>query len=86
MYYYSLPIVFSLTVTRETLDKLIQGGLNTGLSSKTISTCTDLPPPYDSKDYPQVRFWTAKSFKSYCNAIAGETDGLVTQQKRRGPR
>ena len=33
-----------------------------------------------------MRFWTAKSFEVYCNNLTGETDGLATQQKRRGRR
>src|SRR5258708_20272954 len=69
------------------LDKLIQSGQNTtDLASTTLATSQDLPLPLDPKDYHQIRFWTAKSFEVYCKALTGETDGLVTQQKRRGRR
>ena len=67
------------------LDKLIQSGQNTtDLASTTLATSQDLPLPLDPKDYCQIRFWTAKSFEVYCKALTGETDGLVTQQKRCG--
>jgi hypothetical protein len=84
--YYLLLLASSLIIDRETLDKLIQSAPNTGLSSTTLSTGKDLPPPLDPKDYPQVRFWTTKSFEEYCDSITGETDGLATQQRRRGRR
>jgi len=79
----------SIHINRETLDKFIQTGPtgpNTSLMSGTLSPRLDLPPPLDPKDYPMVRFWTAKSFETYCNNLTGETDGLATQQKRRGRR
>ena len=31
-----------------------------------------------------MRFWTAKSFEAYCGNLAGETDGLATQQRKPG--
>ena len=51
-----------------------------------MSTTKELPNPLDPKNYSQVRFWTAKSFELYCDNLTGETDGLATQLKRRGPR
>jgi hypothetical protein len=74
----------SLSVNRETLDKFIQNVPNSGVATTTLSTRKDLPSPLDPKDYHQVRFWTAKSFEDFCNNLAGETDGLATQQRRRG--
>jgi hypothetical protein len=76
-----------LAAFRETIDKLLQSVSNIGLGSHTLlSTSKEPPPPLDPKDYPLVRFWTIKSFDAYCDEIRGETDGLATQQKRRGRR
>jgi hypothetical protein len=38
----------------------------------------------DPKNYPNIRFWTAKSFKAYCDNLNGETDGMASQQKQHG--
>jgi hypothetical protein len=75
-----------LTINRETLDKLVQNVPNLGLGSTTLSTKKELPSHLDPKGYPLVRFWTIKTFEAYCKSLTGETDGLATQQKRRGPR
>ena len=75
----------SITVNRETLDKLIQNVLNTGPASSTLLSHKELPPPLDPKDYCQVRFWYANLFEEYTKKLAGETNGLATQQKRHGP-
>jgi hypothetical protein len=74
------------TINRETLDKLIQNVSTIGLSptNATLSTHKDMPPPLDPKNFPQVRFWTAKSFEEYCNNSVGETNALATQQRKRG--
>jgi hypothetical protein len=79
-------MVFSLMINRETLDRLIQSVPKAGSSSNSLPVSKDLPPPLNSKDYVDVRFWTAKSFETYSNNQAGETDGLATKQKRRGRR
>ena len=84
LHYCFLQMASSLIVNRQTLDKLVQNAPNIGLASTTLSTCKELPPPLDPKDYRQVRFWTLKSFEAYHNDLAGETDGLATHQKRRG--
>ena len=77
----------SLILNRETLDKFIQNAPNTtALASTTLSASQDVPSPLDPKDFLQVRFWTAKSFETYRDALTGETDGLATQQKRHGRR
>lgn len=39
----------------------------------------------DPKAYPQVRYWTSKSFDTYSRKLVGETDALATEQKKRGP-
>ena len=75
----------SLTVSRETLDKLVQSILNTGLPSSTLSTLKEVPSPLDPKNYNWVCFWTAKSFETYCANLAGEMDSLATQPKKKGP-
>jgi hypothetical protein len=54
--------------------------------TNSLPISTDTPPPLDQKDYPNIRFWTAKAFETHCNNISGETDGLATQEKRRGRR
>jgi len=51
-----------------------------------LSADKEIPPPLNTTDYPQVHFWLVKSFDLYCKSLAGETDGLATQQKRRGRR
>jgi hypothetical protein len=73
-------------INRDTLDKLIQTAPINGSSSHSLPSFKDLPPPLDSKNYRNVRFWTAKSFEIYFNDLVGETDGLATKQKKRGRR
>lgn len=81
-----MRILFSLTCNREILEKLIQSVPKAGLASNTLLPCEDAPPPLDPKEYPQVRFWTAKSFEAYSDGLTGETDSMATQQKQRGRR
>lgn len=49
-----------------------------------IPMTKDMPPPLNQRDYPNIRFWTSNAFDAYCKSLTGETDGLSTQQKRRG--
>ncbi len=51
-----------------------------------MSTKKELPSHLDPKGYPLVCFWTIKSYEAHCKNLAGETDGLATQQRRCGPR
>jgi hypothetical protein len=74
------------TIVRETLDKLIKNVPTAGLACNALLPSKDAPPPLDRKEYPQVCFWTAKSFEAYSNNLTGETDGLATHQKRPGRR
>lgn len=46
----------------------------------------DIPPPLDPKEYPNVRFWTAKSFRAYWYNLTGETDGMAIKKKQCGRR
>ena len=73
-----------LTVYRVTIDKLILNIPKPGLATNSLPISKDTLPPLDPKDYPKVQFWTAKAFKTHCNNISGETDGLATQEKRHG--
>jgi hypothetical protein len=75
-----------LNLLRETLDKLIENVPNAGQACNGLIPNNDPPPPLDRKEYPQVVFWTAKSFEIHSNNQTGETDGLATHQKRPGRR
>jgi len=77
-------MAYSLTVDRETLNKLIQNVPSTGQVCTMLSIHKDVPPPLDPKQYPQVQFWMAKSFEMHYNNLTGETDALATQQRRPG--
>ena len=79
-------MVYNLLAYRETLNKLILSIPKPGLANNLVPTSKDLPPPLDPKDYPNIRFWTAKAFDTHRKSLAGETDGLATQQRRRGRR
>jgi hypothetical protein len=68
------------------VDKLILNIPKPVLAPNSLPVSKDTPPPLDPKDYPSVRFWTAKAFEAYCISLTGETDGMATQQKRRGRR
>lgn len=73
-----------LILIRETLDKLIE---NVPKATRSVLVSSKLPPPLlDRKDYPRVRFWTAKSFDAHLDNATGETDGLATHQRRPGRR
>lgn len=76
----------SLVVNRDTLDKLIQNSPKSGTFSNSLPAGKDMPPPLDPKNYPNVQFWTAKSFERFSGNLVGETDGLATRQKKRGRR
>jgi hypothetical protein len=75
-----------LTAYRATVNMLILSIPKPGLGTNSLPISKDIPPPLDPKDYPNIRFWTTKAFEAYCNNQTGETDGLATQQKRRGRR
>ena len=76
----------SLVVNRDTLDKLIQNSPKSGTFSNSLPAGKDMPPPLDPKNYPDVQFWTAKSFERFSGNLVGETDGLATRQKKHGRR
>jgi len=76
----------NLTIYRATVNNLILSIPKPGLGTNSLPASKDIPPPLDPKDFPDVQFWTAKSFEAYSNNLDGETDGLATQQKRRGRR
>ena len=75
---------FSLMVTRDTLDKLIQTSPASGSPFNSLPIKKDPPPPLDQAKYSHIRFWTAKSFDAHFSGLVGETDGLATKEKRRG--
>ena len=73
------------TGNRDTLDKLFQTiPESSGPSASSLTVCKDPPPPLDPKNYRDIQFWTAKSFKNHFCDLVGETNGLATNQKRCG--
>jgi len=82
---FSTQLAPNLT-NRATVKNLILSIPKPGLGTNSLPTSKETPPPLDPKHFPKIRFWTAKAFEAYCNNLNGETDGLATQQKRRGRR
>src|ERR1700747_287311 len=75
-----------LTAYRVTVNMLILSIPKPGQATNSLPISKDIPTPLDPKDYPNIRFWTIKAFKAYCNNQTSETDGLATKPKRRGRR
>lgn len=63
--------------------RIPESSSSSGQSNSNLA-CKDLPPPLYHNDYPDIRFWTSKSYDEYCRSLVGETNGLSTKLKKRG--